>query len=239
MGEGKRALRGILMTSSEEDLDCAIWRWFFRELTVWGSENFREFDWRTSRMPYKIFLSEILLRRTTGRAVSRVFNKLVNRYPTLNDLSRLESLSEDLRPMGLGNQRSTQIKSAAKFILEKFGGEIPSEVESLLLVPGIGKYSARAISCFAFDKPVSIVDSNVRRVVSRFIGRSGVTDEQLYAFLDHAIRGETSSRAFNYAILDLGALICKPRHELCAECPLRENCVHSRKQITKIQELRI
>ena len=100
---------------------------------------------------------------------------------------------------------------------------MPASIEELLKIPGIGTYSASAIACFAFGRDVTIVDSNIRRIVKRFLGTPSMNDTGVMAFLNE--RGIPERTAlFNYALLDLGALVCRPSRPNCSGCPLKEGC---------------
>lgn len=211
------------MTCSRESKRNGSPEWFFSKVIEWGTYHFRTFPWRQVNKPYSVFLSEVLLRRTTSKAVEPVFKKIIAKYPSVSSLLQAVNLEKDLRPIGLSKQRSLQMKQAAEFLMKNYDGKIPNTEEALLGIPGIGKYSSAAIVCFAYGKNVPMVDSNILRVTTRFRGETKLRVDDTLEFLSKAI-GKNKAKLFNYGLLDLGALVCKPVRPLCFECPLNPAC---------------
>ena len=127
-----------------------------------------ELPWRKNKTPYKIFLAEILLVRTRADVVARIYPSVLKNYPTIKDLAKANKIEllELAKPLGL-KKRIPYIINSAKFILENFDGVIPSNVDDLLRVPGIGKYTSAAIATFAYDKKLVPADVNIFRFLSR------------------------------------------------------------------------
>ena len=130
---------------------------------------------------------------------------------------------------GLGYYaRARNLHAAAKEILRNFGGKIPSTQDELLSLPGFGPYTAGAVSSIAFDRPEAAVDGNVRRVLSRFLGRSGKkripAPPKEWEKIARALIPAKRASAFNQALMDLGAMVCVPGKPRCPSCPLRKYC---------------
>ena len=142
-------------------------------LIAWFNDNRASFPWRESRSPFEVFVAEMLLKRTTASAVDRVFERFLSEYPTLNELSNASEpkLAASLASLGLQNQRSKAMKSAAEWLVEVEASRIPTDFDRLAAIPGIGDYSAAAICSFAFNQRACIVDSNVERIIKRVFYR--------------------------------------------------------------------
>ncbi len=206
---------------------------FVKSVVNWGKNNLREFPWRTNTTPYKVFIAEVLLKRTTSTAAKRTYTEFLKRFPSIKKIhqSRRRDIEIKLRPVGLYNQRSKGLKESARYIVKKHAGKIPDEYQELMKVPHVGHYTAGAVLSFGFGKPAPILDSNVRRVVCRVfqdeLGKSP-TDKQILDFLSEVIP-KKSHQVFNWGLLDIGAIICSYQFQKHDECPLKEICVYYRK----------
>lgn len=186
-----------------------------------------ELPWRKYRTPYRIFLAEMLLVRTRTDVVSEHFERIASKYPTIEALALANEneLREVLRPLGL-SKRVPYLMKAACYICENHNGEIPTDLESLLKVPGIGKYTATAILTFAYERDLVPADVNVLRFVSRFTGleMGHVTkgSQELRDLLPLLSEANVGLSAEN--LLDFTRLICKARKPKCHVCPLSEHC---------------
>jgi len=192
-----------------------------------------ELPWRRYRTPYRIFLAEMLLVRTRTDVVARLFEEVVGRYPTIHTLA---SANEDeliavLRPLGLSKRVPLVIK-AARYICEKYNGEIPSNIEDLLEVPGLGTYTAAAIVTFAYGQGLVPADVNILRFVSRLTGleMKHVTkgSEELRELLPLLSEHNVGLSAEN--LLDFTRLICRARKPKCGECLLHHHCSYFRRK---------
>jgi len=201
---------------------------FVRRLLPWAQTNYRQFEWRNNRNPYRVFIAETLLRRTTSRAADRIFCKFIEKYPSIHDLARTnhEILAEDIRPIGLYQQRSKGLVQATCFIDRNYNGNFPATLDELLLVPHIGEYAARCILSFGMGIPVPVVDSNVQRVISRVfedtigprpsLGRITTILSEMVPRKSHV--------EFNYGLIDFGSLVCTYRSCRGIECPMSPIC---------------
>lgn len=203
----------------------------------WYQENKRELPWRKEKNPYTIWLSEIMLQQTRIEAVKQYYKRFLEELPTIQDLAEVEE--EKLLKLweGLGYyNRARNLKKAAQMIQEKYHGQMPRHYQQLIELPGIGEYTAGAISSIAYDEQVPAVDGNVLRVVSRLIGsKRDVLDSKTKKEFTLSLKEIMPERAgdFNEGLMELGELICIPNGEpLCEKCPLQEICEANNKNLT-------
>lgn len=178
--------------------------------------------WRDTRDPYRILVSEIMLQQTQVERVRPKYDAFVKRFPTVDSLAKAP-LSEVLRAWsGLGyNRRAKYLHECAKRVVLEYGGRFPREMETLRGLPGIGLSTAAALRAFAFGEDDPMIDTNVRRILLRvFFRRRTPTDRELFHFAQTLIP-KGKGRAWNYAMLDLGATRCKARDH-SGECPLND-----------------
>lgn len=189
----------------------------------------RRFPWREpGRTPYEVLIAEVTLKRTTATAAKRAYPGLLERFPSLETLrgAPLEEIAEAFSPIGLHWQRARSLKELAGYLANNEDGKVPEHLEALLRVPGIGQYTARAVLSFAYDVPVAIVDSNVKRVFGRVFKESlpSRPGRRLYQELADRLLPRDHHAAFNWGILDMGALVCRPTDPLHDQCPIAETC---------------
>jgi len=190
-----------------------------------------ELPWRKYRTPYRIFLAEMLLVRTRSDVVAGHFERITARYPTIKALASADEneLREVLRPLGL-SKRIPYLIRAARYICDNYNGEIPTHIEDLLKVPGIGAYTATAIVTFAYGQELVPADVNILRFVSRFTGlemkhmtKGSKELRELLPFLSEQSVGLSAEN-----LLDFTRLICKARKPKCNACPVSEQCCYFR-----------
>ncbi len=209
---------------------------FYKTLINWYLKNNRELPWRKTRNPYEIWLSEIMLQQTRVAQGLPYFLKFTEAFPTVFDLAAADE-SEVLKLwQGLGYySRARNLHFTAKYVANELNGVFPDSYEELLKLKGVGDYTASAIASICFDEPAAVVDGNVYRVLSRFFGidkpintTEGI--KEFKALAQSIIQKEEPGR-YNQAIMDFGALHCKPQSPFCDECPLASNCVAFEKNI--------
>jgi A/G-specific adenine glycosylase len=200
------------------------------ELLGWYQDHCRSLPWRADPAPYRVWVSEIMLQQTQVDTVRPYFGRFIERFPSLSALAAAD-LQEVLKAWeGLGYySRARNLHRAAKTVVTDLGGELPADLAGLRRLPGIGRYTAAAIASIAFGRPHPVVDSNVTRVCSRLWCiaedlRRARPLRAVEARLTEAIAASGQPSAFNQAMMELGALVCRPREPLCAECPLRRAC---------------
>ncbi len=200
---------------------------FTRKLLAWYKRNARVLPWRQTRNPYAILVSEFMLQQTQVSRVVEYFPRFMARFPTVASLAAARPKAVMEQWDGLGYYaRARNLHKLAKQVAET-GDRIPDDPEDLRTLPGVGRYTAGAVACFAYEKPVPTVDTNVRRVLERAFGSKDVWElaEQLVPK-----KGERAWR-FNQALMELGALVCTARKPKCPECPVRSDCVAVRKVV--------
>ena len=194
----------------------------------WFDENGREFPWRETSIPYHILVAEVLLRRTQADRVERYYRELIQWYPTLQDMSEADAgrLSEWFKPLGL-TKRADHLIQTANITLKQYGGNVPQTLEQLSALPGIGRYSARAIQCLAFGVPVPMVDEGSGRLMRRLLGVAcrgpAYSDRNLLSLAESLVPAD-AARAFNLGLLDIAAYYCHAGSPDCAGCPLQALC---------------
>jgi A/G-specific adenine glycosylase len=204
----------------------------FREaLAGWFSENGRDYPWRRTREPYAILISEVMLQQTQivtvlGRGF---YTRFLEVFPDVEALA----MAEDERLLkaweGLGYYRRVRmLRETARAVIAEHGGEFPVELEALMKLPGVGRYTAGALRAFAHDFPAAVLDGNVARVLSRVMDFSAPVDDtagqkQLWEWAE-ALADPLRSRIYNSALMELGQRICRPGVPDCLSCPVAGFC---------------
>ena len=204
-------------------------------LLAWATDHLREFPWRgRDTSVYQVLIAEVLLKRTTARAAARVFEGVIAQFPDLESVDKapLEELEAALVPVGLYRQRARGLKEMAMYLIREHRGQVPDNLRDLLKVPHLGPYSAGAVLSFGHGHPAAIVDSNVQRVLSRLYERRLGTSPTLSAMqsLAEILLPPETHQAFNWALLDLGAIVCRYDTPRCQACPLSGVCDHFRRR---------
>lgn len=206
-------------------------------LLKWYKENKRALPWREDKMPYHVWLSEIMLQQTRIEAVKEYYANFLKELPTLQDLAEVEE--EKLLKLweGLGYyNRARNLKKAAQIMVKEYQGKMPNNYEEIIKLPGIGEYTAGAISSICFNEKVLAVDGNVLRVISRILASKKdilllETKKEIIEKLKPLIPKEAGN--FNEALMELGETICLPNGEpLCEKCPLQTYCKAKEKKLT-------
>ena len=202
---------------------------FSDHVLTWASDNKRKFPWRDFvGIPYPILLAEILLKRTTATAVGKQYPSVFSKYPTLYHLSKatLSDLERCFEPLGLHQQRANSTLRLVEHLVDKYEGNIPDNLDQLLSVPGIGPYSARAILSFGFGHKYAVVDGNVQRILNRVnLGESTANSgAKHYQALADQLVPNNEHREFNFGMIDLGSMICRPTKPKCSDCPMQQMC---------------
>ena len=204
-------------------------------LIAWYDGAKRDLPWRKDVTPYRVWLSEIMLQQTRVEAGKDYFLRFTAELPEVEDLANVsdDQLMKLWEGLGYYN-RARNLKKAAGIIVEKYSGELPSTYEELLELPGIGPYTAGAISSIAFGRQRPAVDGNVLRVVMRLLGRyddiaKDSTKKDVEAALLEVMTVGTSHERpgdFNQSLMELGATVCIPNGQPhCEDCPWKDDCV--------------
>jgi A/G-specific adenine glycosylase len=196
-----------------------------KKILTWGRENYRPFPWRRDRTPYKVLVSEILLKRTTAPAAADLYPKFIACYPTVESLAKANGreLEALLSRIGYHKKRAKILIEVAKCIVERHGGEIPKTKEALLEIPNIGPYTAAAVLTLGYGTPSAMVDSNVERIIKRLFLRFAPKPRAVREIAE-ILAPENENQAYSFALLDLGALVCRYGVPKCNVCPLQTLC---------------
>ncbi|MDL1902750.1 A/G-specific adenine glycosylase [Anaerolineae bacterium CFX9] len=203
---------------------------FARDLLAWYDASGVELPWRGADDPYHVWLSEIMLQQTQIETVKPYFARFLAAFPTVTDLAQAPIDAVLKLWEGLGYySRARNLHRAAQIIAAQYDGQFPREVDALLALPGIGRYTAGAIASIAFGARASVLDGNVIRVLARLTDleedvSQAATQAQLWKLAERLLPAERAGD-YNQALMDLGRLICKPRAPLCSECPVAAHCL--------------
>ncbi len=198
-------------------------RRLIRKAERWFRKQQRDLPWRSTYDPYHVWVSEVMLQQTRMKVVLRYFKRFLKRFPTVARLAAAGVDEVTAAWSGLGYyRRARMLRDGAIAVRDRFGGALPQEIEALMTIPGIGRYTAGAIASIAYDRAAPIVDGNIARMLARLYGIAGVP--QTWNRAGELVRAAGSPRIFNQALMEIGALICTPKKPRCNECPLRREC---------------
>jgi A/G-specific adenine glycosylase len=199
-------------------------------LSRWGAQNRRSFPWRETSDPFRILIAEVLLQRSRGVTVAKVYERLFSRWPDAEHLARarVDPIESVIRPVGL-TSRAAKLRDLARSVVDL--GEVPDSLEGLLALPGVGRYAAGATLAVAFNKRSAVVDGVTARVYRRYFGLAGdlpaVNDKKLWSVVTD-VTPKRSVKEWNWAVLDLAATVCLPKVPRCSTCPLQADCAWAR-----------
>lgn len=213
-------------TLDEERLDV-----FQGHLRDWGDRHRRSFFWRHRDLNlYESLVVEVLLARTRAQSVASIARDFLNRYPdpwALSDASR-KPLEDLLRPLGLYRKRTQAFLETGRRLVEKHGGRVPADLESLMSLPYVGRYTGNAILCFSLRERRPLVDANIARVLQRFFGlrppKDKIENDDQYWKLAWCLVPDGWPRRFYWTLIDYGSAICRTDRPLCDECLLAAYC---------------
>ena len=216
------------MTTRTDPLPLADLARMHDELLGWFAREARDLPWRRDASPWAVMVSEFMLQQTPVSRVLPVYEAWVERWPTPAALAA-ESPGEAVRAWGrLGYpRRALRLHAAATAIVDRHGGEVPDSLDELLALPGVGAYTAAAVSSFAFGGREAVLDTNVRRVFARVVGGEqfpAATVTSAERDLAGALLPVRDAHRWAAATMELGALVCTARSPRCDECPVADLC---------------
>ncbi len=201
---------------------------FRMEILDWGTRNSRDFPWRRTCDIYRILIAEIFLHRTKADQVREIYETFITKYPDFRSMLNAPKIViiEELRSLGL-SWRTNLLYELSEVVVNDFGGDIPLQKETLMTLPGVGKYIASAVICFGLNKPEPVLDTNTVRILGRVCGieisdssrRSKKFEDLMRGFI-----GDEVPRIISFFMIDLGAKMCLPKHPGCEICPINDIC---------------
>ena len=209
-----------------------------RRLLAWYRKHQRELPWRQTEDSYSIWVSEVMLQQTQVITVLPYYRKFLNHFPDVKSLAKadLQSVLKIWEGMGY-YARARNLHCAARMIVTEFSAKIPAKWEDIKKLPGVGDYIAAAVLSIAFNQPYAVIDGNVKRVLARlFLIDAPVNKSSAFkAYNDAAteLLDNKNPGAFNQAIMELGAIVCKPNKPECGHCPLQTECLAYRSDRVK------
>jgi A/G-specific adenine glycosylase len=203
---------------------------FSKKLLQWNKKkNTRLMPWKGEKDPYKIWLSEIILQQTRVEQGWAYYENFIRAFPSVHHLAKAPEKKVFKLWEGLGYyNRCKNLIETAKKISKEYKGKFPHDYQEIKSLKGIGPYTAAAIASFAFNLPYAVVDGNVERVLSRYFGINTPVDtadgKRMFTELANALLDKKQAGIFNQAIMDFGAVICKPQNPICTKCPQQKEC---------------
>jgi len=198
-------------------------------LNEWYEANHRDLPWRSTKNPYHIWVSEVMLQQTQVNTVIPYYQKFLQRFPDIKHLARadLQAVLKAWEGMGY-YARARNLQAAAGLVMDRYLGTIPQKWQDFRKLPGVGDYIAAAVLSIAFDQPYPVVDGNVKRVLSRLFAieapiNISKSQKEYQAAAADLLEGHRPG-IFNQAVMELGALVCRPQNPLCTRCPVRVHC---------------
>jgi A/G-specific adenine glycosylase len=214
-----------------------------KKILYWYDNNKRSLPWRNKcslkQKEYFTLLSEFMLQQTQVKTVIPYFNNFLKNIPNLHSLAKVSEAKLLKNWQGLGYySRVKNLKRSAKIIVDNYNGRLPNDFEELKKLPGVGDYTASAISAIVFNEQIIPLDGNIERLLKRVLNlkkEEEIKKENLH--IKKAVFGKTSrSNDYAQALMEIGALLCKPKNPLCEKCPITKNCLSFKRKDFKIKK---
>lgn len=190
----------------------------------WYLKSHRDLDFRKTKDPYAIWISEVMLQQTRMNAMLEKYRSFMKRFPNVKSLADASEEEVIIQWKGLGYySRARNLHAAAMKIRDDYGGHFPADISKALSLPGVGPYTAAAVLSICYDTAEAAFDGNQRRVLSRLLGNK--PDRTLISYARDWIQNCPSPGDHNQALMELGAVVCVPGIPDCKNCPLRKECV--------------
>ena len=214
-----------------------------KKILYWYDNNKRSLPWRNKcslkQKEYFTLVSEFMLQQTQVKTVIPYFNNFFKNIPNLDSLARVGEAKLIKQWQGLGYySRAKNLKKSAKMIIDNYGGRLPNNFEELKKLPGVGDYTASAVLAIVFDQKIIPLDGNIERVLKRILNLK--TEEEIKKENLHKqkkIFGKTSRPGdYAQALMEIGALLCKPKNPYCNKCPITKNCLSFKRKDFEIKK---
>jgi len=196
---------------------------------TWFAINGRDFPWRRTSDPFRILVAEFLLRQTQATRLAKPYIELTTKYPraSLLAIANIDELRKWFKPLGL-IKRADYLIQTSRILVANHGGKVPDDLETLLGLPGLGIYGARAVLCLAFGAPLPMVDEGSGRVLQRALRimpkGPAYCDSNLLKAAETTLP-KASPREFNLGLIDIAATFCRPSMPGCSDCPISDICL--------------
>ena len=214
-----------------------------KKILYWYDNNKRSLPWRNKcslkQKEYFTLVSEFMLQQTQVKTVVPYFNNFLKNIPNFQALANVNETKLLRHWRGLGYySRAKNLKKSARLIVDNYNGRLPKDYEELKKLPGIGDYTASAISSIAFNKQIIPLDGNIERLLKRILNlktEKEIKKENLHK--EKKVFGQTSrSNDYVQALMEIGALLCKPKNPNCKKCPITKNCLSFKRKDFKIKK---
>jgi A/G-specific adenine glycosylase len=212
-------------------------------LLAWYRRHGRQLPWRETTDPYRIWVSEVMLQQTQVRTVIDYYRNFINRFPDLQALAGADQQAVLKCWEGLGYYaRARNLHEAARIVRDRHGGRVPDRIEVFRSLPGVGDYIAAAVQSIAFHQAHAVVDGNVKRVLARLFRVEAPVNvpaaHKRFRALAESLLARHCPDQFNQALMELGALVCRPESPDCASCPLARYCLARQRDLVGRYPLR-
>ncbi len=202
---------------------------FTDELVQWYLVNKRDLPWRNTTDAYTIWLSEIILQQTRVEQGLPYFNRFLEKYPTVSDFAAAHEDEVLKLWQGLGYySRGRNMLKTARLVQDEYYGIFPQSYDELIKLKGIGEYTAAAIASFSSNEAKAVVDGNVNRVLARYFGIydaiNSTTGKKIFQALATDLLNKQNPALHNQAMMEFGAMLCKPKNPACGICPVHMGC---------------
>jgi len=219
-------------------------RYFSEKVVEWYTSNSRKLPWRTTKDPFKIWLSEIILQQTRVIQGLPYYNRFIEKFPTVKALASASEQDVLRLWQGLGYYtRARNLHKCAKTVVTDFNGSFPDTFENLKKLPGIGDYTAAAIASIAFGEPVAVVDGNVFRVLARIFGIeteiNSPEGKKSFTRLANELMDSRHPDLHNQAVMEFGALFCTPKNPQCPQCVFKDSCFANQNNLQAVLPVKI
>jgi len=214
-----------------------------KKILYWYDNNKRSLPWRnkcsSKQKEYFTLVSEFMLQQTQVKTVIPYFNNFLKNIPNFQSLAKVNEVKLLKHWQGLGYySRAKNLKKSAKIIIDNYNGRLPNNFEELKKLPGVGDYTASAISAIVFNEQIIPLDGNIERILKRILNLK--TEEEIKKKNLHKnkkIFGQTSrSSDYVQALMEIGALLCKPKNPYCEKCPITKNCLSFKRKDFEIKK---
>ena len=223
------------MNAVSEIIDSDILNMFRKKIISWYENHGRKnLPWRKEKDPWRVMIASILLKKTTAVQVKKIYKKFIEKFPHPHSLANAdeEELKALLAPLGMEHTRTKLLLKLAKTLVQEYNGGIPSSIEKLMKLPGVGRYSASEVLLLSYNDPHPLLDRNMIRLLERIFNiRSEKsrphTDPYMWKIAEKIVPSDPAlAKKFNFGVLDFAQSVCKAKNPRCEKCPFKNICTY-------------